>query len=340
MSTGDALPSVPETKPEDAEDVSWALSTAEAMWARGDHVDAIKWIRKAAEAASDVEDDMRALELAKAASDLAAAVAVSSQAAPSTIAPQEDKVVASHGPPSAPPPGRVVGKAMQGPRGARQPAPPASGPPKIAAKPPAVPASPPPPLPVAEGDGGRARKRRSRDNFEHEAKTVTVAAVAADGEARGESKAPVSERGRGRRRGSTRPPEDSTVVTSLEALEAQKRRSAVEWDASPTMNVVGGDLSREDLATGDRATAFAPPAPTNAPPEEVVRAPRASVRPPAATLHDPAIQTSQAVRVIVWRDANGVHVAPSGTRVTAITVEAVLVALEPNADLTAWLSQR
>ena len=48
--------------------------------------------------------------------------------------------------------------------------------------------------------------------------------------------------------------------------------------------------------------------------------------------------TSQAVRVVVWRDANGVHVAPAGTVVSAITVEAVLVALEPHADLTAWLS--
>ncbi|HVH45296.1 MAG TPA: hypothetical protein VM925_23245 [Labilithrix sp.] len=47
--------------------------------------------------------------------------------------------------------------------------------------------------------------------------------------------------------------------------------------------------------------------------------------------------TSQAVRVVVWRDANGVHVAPAGTTVSAITVDAVLVALEPNADLTAWL---
>jgi len=42
------LPEVPEAKPEDPEDVSWALSTAEAMWARGDHLEGIKWVRKAA----------------------------------------------------------------------------------------------------------------------------------------------------------------------------------------------------------------------------------------------------------------------------------------------------
>jgi hypothetical protein len=53
---------------------------------------------------------------------------------------------------------------------------------------------------------------------------------------------------------------------------------------------------------------------------------------------DPAIHSSQAVRVIVWRAADGVHVAPQGTHVAAITVDAVLVALDPSADLTAWLT--
>ena len=54
----------------------------------------------------------------------------------------------------------------------------------------------------------------------------------------------------------------------------------------------------------------------------------------------PNVPTTQAVRVVVWRDANGVHVAPAGTVVSAITVDAVLVALEPSADLTAWLTQK
>ena len=45
------IPQVPDAKPDDPEDVSWALSTAEAMWARGDHSEGIKWVRRAAEAA-------------------------------------------------------------------------------------------------------------------------------------------------------------------------------------------------------------------------------------------------------------------------------------------------
>src|SRR4051812_33163061 len=67
-------PPFPAAKPDDVEDVSWALSTAEANWNRGDHADAIKWIRRAAEAAAEAEADDRALELAKAAADLASLI--------------------------------------------------------------------------------------------------------------------------------------------------------------------------------------------------------------------------------------------------------------------------
>ena len=55
MSDDLQLPEVPEPKPEDPEDVSWALSTAEAMWARGDHSEGIKWVRRAAEAAAGTQ---------------------------------------------------------------------------------------------------------------------------------------------------------------------------------------------------------------------------------------------------------------------------------------------
>src|SRR5580658_4857151 len=66
---------VPTAKKEDPEDVAWALQTAEATWSRGDHADALKWIRRAAEAASEAEADDRALELAKAAADVASLLA-------------------------------------------------------------------------------------------------------------------------------------------------------------------------------------------------------------------------------------------------------------------------
>jgi hypothetical protein len=116
---------------------------------------------------------------------------------------------------------------------------------------------------------------------------------------------------------------DDTVVGRVDHLMAKGTpRSTDAWDASPTQNLSGDETGALD---GDRQTSFgAPPLP----------------RPASKTIHDEEIQTSQAVRVVVWRDANGVHVAPAGTVVSAITVDAVLVALEPSADLTAWLSRR
>jgi len=64
-------PRIPEPRDDDPEDVSDKLSIAVAMWARGDRADALSWLRRAAESASDSDADMRALELAKAASELA-----------------------------------------------------------------------------------------------------------------------------------------------------------------------------------------------------------------------------------------------------------------------------
>jgi hypothetical protein len=132
----------------------------------------------------------------------------------------------------------------------------------------------------------------------------------------------------------SRPEPDPTVVGRIEDLvKAERAKSAVEWDTSPTANLSGDDM--DQINPGDRkTTAFAIPA---ARPASV--APPAP-RPVAGAVHDPEIQTSQAVRVVVWRDGTGVHIAPAGTVVSSITIDAVLVVLEPSADLTAWLSQR
>lgn len=61
---------IPPARPTDDEDISWALSTAQTSWGRGDAQEALKWLKRAAEAAADNDDDMRALELAKAISEL------------------------------------------------------------------------------------------------------------------------------------------------------------------------------------------------------------------------------------------------------------------------------
>jgi len=371
------LPEVPEAKPEDPEDVSWALSTAEAMWARGDHLEGIKWVRKAAEAASDAEDDMRALELAKAASDLTTLIARRSMAAASEVpgaeahhaprapAPPAQAAPSSHAPathPSVAPPKPLSSRPIPLPSKASQPpARPASVPapasPGRAAPRPLAAATKPPaqgPQPgkgvlsnrTAPDSGTKKSRRRSRDNLEGEARTAgvldTAPQTAVDGTAASrvlgdradltplggtvemQAVAPAPATARTRRK--SFPESDGTLVAKREDLE---RKSAAEWDASPTQNLSGDEMDHMDQ--GDRQTAFAVPP---------VAPKSASVRPPSATVHDPEIQTSQAVRVVVWRDATGVHIAPAGTVVSAMSIDAVLVVLEPSADLTAWLSQR
>ena len=62
---------IPPVHESDAEDVAWALQTAEALWKRNERVDAIVWLRRAAQAAGEAEDDDRALVLARGAAELA-----------------------------------------------------------------------------------------------------------------------------------------------------------------------------------------------------------------------------------------------------------------------------
>jgi hypothetical protein len=54
---------LPEPHPEDDEDVVWGLSTASALWARGERRDAIVWLRRAVEAAQATGQPFRASEL-------------------------------------------------------------------------------------------------------------------------------------------------------------------------------------------------------------------------------------------------------------------------------------
>ena len=61
---------IPPARDTDSEDVAWALQTAEALWKRNERADAIVWLRRAAQAAAEIEDDDRAIELARDAAEL------------------------------------------------------------------------------------------------------------------------------------------------------------------------------------------------------------------------------------------------------------------------------
>src|SRR5512142_2226000 len=61
---------IPLPRDDDPEDVHLSLSTATTLWSRGERADAVKWLRRAAEQASDSDADDRALQLMKVAADV------------------------------------------------------------------------------------------------------------------------------------------------------------------------------------------------------------------------------------------------------------------------------
>lgn len=78
----------PQAKPDDADDVSLALETASALWKKDSRDEALRWLRKAADAAEQAGDDARALALARAGADLRSAVqgtAVSASGVPDPV---------------------------------------------------------------------------------------------------------------------------------------------------------------------------------------------------------------------------------------------------------------
>ena len=82
-----AMAGIPPVLESDAEDVAWALQTAEALWKRNERVDSIVWLRRAAQAAGEAEDDDRALVLARAAAEMAEWLATNPAPAASQTVP-------------------------------------------------------------------------------------------------------------------------------------------------------------------------------------------------------------------------------------------------------------
>lgn len=405
---------IPPAKKDDSEDVAWALSTAEAMFARGDRGDALKWLRRAAEAASEAQADDRALELAKAAADLTTQIGNVPMTAPPP--PPPPPRATSHPPPplpsrppppatpsrpalppqatpsrppppaatpSRPPPpvpGAAFGRMMTPtPSATILKQPPAAGRPATAptassarAEPPRVAANTstprPPmaashgaPLPAMKASGAMTRgpesrraRRASSANLNDQApraardlKEVTITRTNVDAEVTQQiTVAPRHTEASPKRRGrASRPaveeiqtPPASKAGAAQEAplpqaipappASAARALSTDEMDQWPTQSLSGDD----DLdGPGDERTRIGARAYVDA----ALLAAEAPVSPPS---HED-LKASQAIRVVVWRGADGVHVAPAGTQVNAISVEAMLVALDPSADLAAWLKR-
>jgi hypothetical protein len=255
---------IPKAREDDPEDVSWALSTAATSLSRGDRVEALKWLRRAAEAASEAEHDERALELAKAAADL-------------SVAP--------------PPP-------------VTKPAPPVTTP---------APAT----TPKAPAATAKPRLQQPKTRQIHSLATTKKMT-------REQTKLPPleSEKKKGA-------PSEEHTDTQIEKIIVPPVVPAHEADAWPTEAMGASDLDSLHEVYGAERTRIGGVAYD------------ASAPPPADSQRalEPEFRASQAVRVIVWRDGDGeLRVAPFGTSVSAVTIEALLVAPSPDVDLLAWLS--
>ncbi len=340
---------IPQVRPDDHEDVSWALSTAEATWNRGDRTDALKWLRRAAEAASEAEADDRALELAKVAAEIATNLEDSSKepvGSASIPISMSTEVPAGSAPPVPSPfskntspafvPQRAPSKPGKPPptpkvKEAQKPKAPASAQssqnkavPRAPASGPSAPRAPAklilaPPSETSSPDAiGKAAD--STDQLPRAAPSANTLTEADDTMFRArpaQADADIDESGPMTPRSKRNTQNPTATLDSSDDMEA--------W---PTQSMSGAELPSFDGGSGEQ-TRIGTPA-YREPPDP-------SVRQPIALR---GIRTSQAVRVVVWRGPDGVHVAPHGTTVTAISVDAMLVALDPSADLSAWLANK
>ena len=290
MTTSSPIPAV---RDDDPEDVSWALSTAATQWARGDRIEALKWLRRAAEAASEAEKDSRALELAKAAADL---------------------TTPSMPPPSMPPPMPPASRPAPVVTPKAPPAAPSSRPVAMAPKP--APSKPAPQPPKPSQPTKKASMKPPAAGKSAADDTSKRGAVKAKPEMRPRAPLPDEKT-------------DTHVVTEVTRLDTKPPHGTGDAESWPTESMGAEEL--EKLHESDQ--------------QNVYGTERTRIGQPAYRPSDPPLgqsvefKASQAVHVIVWRDGDGrLRVAPRGTTVSAVTIEALLVAPSPDVDLLAWLS--
>jgi hypothetical protein len=80
---------LPQADSADTDAVQVALQAAQTLWSRGDTTESLRWLKRAAESASDEGADLRSLQLAKAAAELRAKLFPSASDAPPARVPTQ-----------------------------------------------------------------------------------------------------------------------------------------------------------------------------------------------------------------------------------------------------------
>lgn len=266
-SSGGAATRVPSRKKEDTADVARALDMANAMYEHGDRAGALRWLQRAAESASEAQADTRALELAKAAADLASA---NRQA---------------NADPSASPASVSLGTTA----GARRTPP---GPQNSVAKR----IDPPPRFGLGlASPHGRPSMRTAPDSGVNNPRADKPPSVGAF-------------------------PDGSAVAPDPPSSRpALVPRPPPIWSSNAPQS---NDAADEKTRVRPARFRSGPEPPHDRPIRERLD-------------NDGGLQVAQAIRVVLWRGPDGVHVAPRGTRVGPLAVEAVLVGVDSGTDLFA-----
>jgi hypothetical protein len=151
----------PDIADGDTDDVSWSLETGRSMWQQGDTQEALRWLKRAAESASEAGNDDRSLTLAMAAAELRSKLDdLASEPAPPGVSSDDEEATVVAAPASTPqpqaralPPPAPHRPQSALPRPLSRPAPPmgagseGSAPPAFTSAPPSKPTSnAPPPL--------------------------------------------------------------------------------------------------------------------------------------------------------------------------------------------------
>jgi hypothetical protein len=155
-------PRIPAAAASDSSEVTVALEAAATLLENGDAEEAVRWLRRAADAAGSAGDDLRAVALASAAADLKDALPAAPEPAPPSrpgIPPIQPTQASPRATPPPPPSARAARPAPAAttarPGVSRPPPPPSSRSSPASAPPPVAPAAPA--APAQASDGGSAR---------------------------------------------------------------------------------------------------------------------------------------------------------------------------------------
>jgi len=135
-------PDFPSIEKGDSDDVRWALETAGAMWDQGEKGDSLRWLKRAADSASDEGEDIRSVGLARSRAELRSYLDLSGVAAAAAATSTPAKKKPASAPPATPASASSGSAAPADAGAAKRPPPPKRSAPAGAATPPPAQSAP------------------------------------------------------------------------------------------------------------------------------------------------------------------------------------------------------